>query len=202
MSAVFIELGVASFIATALVGAKGGNQSDMGARVAAKADFEACAPFITMLPMNPLEHHLGTHMSRLLNWIAPLVLMSALGCPGSSDAEDTFPKYAADFDGIYRVDGSGHRKRILQPKKGEMFIDSTLAISPNGDWALIDYVPSNPGKGRVEEVKILVSLNNGLRVSPDSFSAKYGVWLGELSDWERGSPATIVTEEGKHVHLH
>ena len=116
-------------------------------------------------------------------------------------AQDKTPTFIAKETGIYRVDAKGQRSLILKPKSDEIFADTTFRISPNHAWALIDHLPRNAGTGRVEEVRVLISLQDGTRIEQDAFKRKYGEWLGELADWALDAPATIVLEDGKEIRL-
>ena len=111
------------------------------------------------------------------------------------------PGYAVDETGIYKVDAAGKRERIYRSNKGESLMDSTFSVSPNKNWALVDFVPSNPGKGRVEEIRVLVSLSNGARLDQQKFQTKYGAWLDESAEWADDKPATIVLGSGKNVQV-
>ena len=111
------------------------------------------------------------------------------------------PSYAVDKAGIYKIDAAGKRERIYLSNKGESLMGSTFSVSPNKNWALVDFVPSNPGKGRVEEIRILVSLSNGARLDQEKFQSKYGAWLDELAEWADDKPATIVLGSGKNVQV-
>lgn len=112
------------------------------------------------------------------------------------------PSYVVDEMGIYKVDAAGKRERIYRSNKSESLMDSTFSVSPNKNWALVDFVPSNPGKGgRVEEIRILVSLANGARLDQEKFQSKYGAWLDESAEWADDKPATIVLGRGKNVQV-
>ncbi len=80
-------------------------------------------------------------------------------------------------------------------------MDSTLSVSPNQSWALVDIVPSNPGGGRVQEIRILVSLSTGARLDQERFQTKYGAWLDEAAEWAGDKPATIILGNGKTVQV-
>jgi hypothetical protein len=116
-------------------------------------------------------------------------------------AQDKAPTFIAKETGIYRVDAKGQRSLILKPKSDEVFATTTFTISPNHAWALIDHLPRNSGTGRVEEVRVLVSLQDGTRIEQEAFNRKYGEWLGELADWAPDAPATIELENGKKIRL-
>lgn len=90
---------------------------------------------------------------------------------------------------------------IAKPKSDEIFVDMSLQIAPNNEWALIDHLPRNPGVGRVEEVRVLISLRNGARTEPEVFMKRYGEWLGELASWSSDAPSTIEMENGKKIQL-
>jgi hypothetical protein len=138
------------------------------------------------------------HSRFFLPFVLVIVLLS--GTP-AIHAQDKPPQFTAKETGIYRVDTKGQRSLIVKPKSDEVFIDSTLSISPNQAWALIDHVPRNPGPGRVEEVRVLISLRNGTRMDPEVFKKKYGEWLGEGADWDPDAPSTIEMENGKRILL-
>jgi len=130
------------------------------------------------------------------------VVFSALLQHAVFAAEAPSSKCEAKSDGIYQVEGNGKRNLVLRPMKGTIFAESTLSVSSDGKWALIDYLPANPGRGRVEEIRLLVSLKTGSYVLPDSFKKRYGAWLDELAEWDKELPATILLGNGKHVAIH
>jgi hypothetical protein len=116
-------------------------------------------------------------------------------------AQDKAPTFIAKETGIYRADTKGQRSLISKAKSDEVFADTTFSISPDHAWALIDRLPRNPGAGRVEEVRVLISLRDGTRIEQDAFKKKYGEWLGELADWSPDAPSTIELENGKKIRL-
>ena len=131
-----------------------------------------------------------------------LTLALTITCGASVvHAQDNTPTYIAKETGVYRVDTKGQRSLILKPKSDEVFAATTFTISPNHAWALIDHLPRNPGAGRVEEVRVLISLQGGTRIEQDAFKRKYGEWLDELADWAPDAPATIELENGKKIRL-
>jgi hypothetical protein len=116
-------------------------------------------------------------------------------------ADTAAAKYTATDDGIFKIDASGKRFRIAVPPKGKIFTDSIFSVSPNGDWALIDLLPRRAGPGRIEEIKVLVSLRTGSVVDPDGFHKQYGVWLFELAEWKANEPATVVMDDGRSIRI-
>lgn len=110
-------------------------------------------------------------------------------------------QFIANESGIYRLDAEGRESLIVRPHDGEMFVDASLAISPNQAWALIDHIPREAGAGRVEQVRVLVSLRNGTRLEQEAFRKQYGAWLDELADWADNAPSTIELESGKQNQL-
>jgi hypothetical protein len=137
-------------------------------------------------------------MSRLRDSVVLLAL--SLACSAVVAAAGA-AEFVADSKGIYRVDARGQPTIVVRAKSSEVFVDATFKISPNESWAMIDYVPSRPGQGRIAEVKVLISLRTNERLDPEQFQSKYGVWLGELSEWDPKAPATVVTDDGKRVSL-
>jgi hypothetical protein len=129
-----------------------------------------------------------------------LVIITLTGTPALHAQEKT-PEFTAKDTGIFRVNAKGQRFLIAKPKSDEVFVDASLAISPNQAWALIDHIPRNAGQGRVEEVRVLISLRNGTRMDPDLFKKKYGAWLSELADWDPEAPSTIEMQNGKKIPL-
>jgi len=107
----------------------------------------------------------------------------------------------ADSKGVYHIDANNRRHLLIHARSNEVFADSTMSVSPDQKWVLIDYLPAHPGHGRVEEVRILVSTKTGSRIEGEAFNKKFNVWLDELSEWSRNEPATIVLADGKHIHL-
>jgi hypothetical protein len=139
---------------------------------------------------------------RLSRDILRLTLAVTITCGATAvHAQDRAPTFVAKETGIYRVDAKGQRSLILKPKSDEVFAATTFTVSPNHAWALIDHLPLNPGAGRVEEVRVLISLKDGTRIEQDAFKRKYGEWLGELADWAPDAPATIELENGKKIRL-
>jgi hypothetical protein len=123
-----------------------------------------------------------------------------LGFPAAHAQEKT-TKVVANQKGIYAVDARGQRTLIAKPKSDELFAATTLSVSPDRAWALIDHVPRNAGPGRIEEVRVLISLRNGTRIEPEGFKKRYGEWLGELADWAADAPSTIELESGQRIPL-
>ena len=120
---------------------------------------------------------------------------------GAASAAGTPAEFVADTNGIYHVGPNGQRSAVANPKHGELFAESTFQVSPNRAWALTDHVPAKAGPGRIEEVKVLISLRTRQRTDPESFKQRYGVWLGELAEWDPKAPSTIVLEDGTKVQL-
>lgn len=107
-------------------------------------------------------------------------------------ANDHSSKYSLDENGIYRIDANNNKQIIASPNSEMVFVGSEPLISPNENWALIDYAEAHPGPGRVEEIKALISLQNGEILTAELFKKKYGVWLSALTEWKEGDPATLV----------
>ena len=139
---------------------------------------------------------------RLSHYFLRLTLAVTITCGTAAvHAQDKAPTFIAKETGIYRVDAKGQRTLILKAKSSEVFAATSLTISPNHAWALIDYLPRNPGAGRVEEVRVLISLKGGTRIEQDAFKRKYGEWMDELADWAPDAPATIELDNGKKIRL-
>lgn len=131
-----------------------------------------------------------------------LTLVVATTCGAAAVyAQEKAVSFVAKETGIYRVDSKGQRSLISKAKSDEVFADTTFSISPNSVWALIDHLPRDPGAGRVEEVRVLISLRDGTRIEQDEFKRKYGEWLGELADWVPDAPSTIELGNGKKIRL-
>lgn len=129
------------------------------------------------------------------------LFLTVLSSAALADTQNQQAGFTAGENGIYRVDAKGQRSLIVKPKSDELFVDTSLSISPNQSWALINHVPGHPGAGRIEEARVLISLRNGTRIEPDAFKKKYGEWLGELADWADNAPSTIELESGKKIPL-
>lgn len=135
------------------------------------------------------------------NLVLTVLALAAACSATAARAQNKAPTFVANENGVYRVDAMGQRSLIIKPKSDEVFADTTFTISPNHAWALIDHVPRNPGAGRVEEVRMLISLRNGTRIEQEAFQRKYGEWLDELADWVSDAPSTIEMGSGKKIQL-
>lgn len=131
--------------------------------------------------------------------ISVLCLSSLLLLCESANAEDRNSQFKANSNSIFKVGSDGRRVQLFRATKGQSLADSTLSISPNNKWALIDFVPSNPGPGRVQEIRMLVSLETGKALHSEAFNSKYQAWLGELAEWVRDKPSTIVLDDEKTI---
>jgi hypothetical protein len=139
-------------------------------------------------------------MSRCLSLFGAAFISLALLAAIPSQAGTDSSRFEADSNGIYRVDAGG-KHRVYRANKEYSLSNDTLGVSPDKNWALIDYLPAHAGPGRVAEVRILVSLKQGKETTPEAFQTKYGVWLDEEAQWDDEKPATIVLGNGMRVSL-
>jgi hypothetical protein len=110
-------------------------------------------------------------------------------------------KFVADENGVYRVDAKGKRHLIVKHQRNEIFMDNMFSVSPNREWALIDYVEDHPGPGRTEEVRILISLKKSMRINAERLKKRYGEWLDEVAEWDLHAPSTINLGSGAKIVL-